>query len=91
MLETVFEKLDANKIDSVTLGSFRLPKGFYKTMHKLYPEHWLFSSGLCEADGMVIYRPEIEAQVFEFLEQQCLNYISKERLFSYRSFEVAPS
>ena len=45
MIKLVFSQLDADLIDSVTLGGFRLPKGFYKTMHKLHPEHWLFSAG----------------------------------------------
>lgn len=88
MLASVFEQLSSTKIDSITLGGFRLPKGFYKTMHKLYPEHWLFSSGLTETDGMVTYRPEIESEVFDFLEGQCLQYVEKEKLFSYPSSKI---
>ena len=88
MIHSVFSRLDAGKIDSITLGGFRLPKGFYKIMHKLYPEHWLFSSGLSEASGMVVYRPEIEAEVFNFVESECLKYIAKEKLFSYPSSEI---
>ncbi len=87
MIESVFSQLEADKIDSVTLGGFRLPKGFYKTMHKLYPEHWLFSSGLSEVDGMVVYRPEIEQEMFEFVEAQCAPYINSDKLFSYPSVE----
>ena len=83
MINMVFDKLDATKIDSVTLGGFRLPKGFYKTMHKLHPEHWLFSAGLSEHDGMIVYRPEIEAQVLDWVGQECLRFIGQERLFSY--------
>ena len=88
LIKMVFEKLDANKIDSITLGGFRLPKGFYKTMHKLYPEHWLFSAGLTETQGMIAYQPEIEAQVFEFVETQCLKYCDKNILFAYPSTEI---
>ena len=88
MLELVSSKLDANKIDSITLGGFRLPKGFYKTMHKLYPEHWLFSAGLSEVQGMIAYRPEIEAEVFEYVSQQCLNFIDQSKLFCYPSKEI---
>jgi len=88
MINQVFSRLDANKIDSITLGGFRLPKGFYKTMHKLYPEHWLFSSGLSESNGMVAYRPEVESEVFSFVESECVQYIDKEKLFSYPSSEI---
>ena len=87
MIKLVFSQLDANKIDSVTLGGFRLPKGFYKIMHKLYPEHWLFSSGLSEAQGMIVYRSEIEKEMFEFVQAQCEPFINSERLFSYPSSE----
>jgi len=89
MIELVFAKLDSSLIDSVTLGGFRLPKGFYKTMHKLYPEHWLFSSGLSEADGMVVYRPEIEAEVFDYVSKACLKFVEQAKLFSYPSAELA--
>jgi len=88
MIDLVFSHLDANKIDSITLGGFRLPKGFYKTMYKLYPEHWLFSSGLSEVNAMVAYRPEIETEVFHFVERECLKHIGKEKLFSYPSSEI---
>ena len=89
MIALVFSLLDSSKIDSVTLGGFRLPKGFYKTMHKLYPEHWLFSSGLNEVDGMIAYRAEIESEMFTFVESECLQYISKDKLFSYPASEVS--
>jgi len=85
LLASVFTELDANKIDSVTLGGFRLPKGFYKTMHKLYPEHWLFSAGLSEHEGMVSYTPQIESEVFESISTLCLSYINKDKLFCYPS------
>jgi len=40
---------------------------------------------LSEADGMIVYRPEIEAQVFDTVGQQCLQFIEKSKLFSYPS------
>jgi len=83
MISMVFDTLDASKIDSVTLGGFRLPKGFYKTMHKLHPEHWLFSAGLGEHEGMIVYRPEIEAQVLDYVGQECLRFIEEDLLFTY--------
>jgi len=67
----VFEALQAEQIDSVTLGGFRLPKGFYKTMHKLHPEHWLFNAGLNEEEGMMVYRKEIEDQALKQVSHLC--------------------
>lgn len=83
MLDLVFGELNAELLDSVTLGGFRLPKGFYKIMHKLHPEHWLFSAGLHEHEGMVAYLPDIEAEVFNVLTNLCQQYITKDKLFAY--------
>lgn len=87
MIEQIFARLDANKIDSVTLGGFRLPKDFYKTMRRLFPEHWLFSAGLTENQGMVSYTPEIEHEVFAELQQQTLRFVNSDRLYSYPAYQ----
>jgi spore photoproduct lyase len=83
----VFDALDPSRIDSVTLGGFRLPKGFYKAMYRLHPEHWLFNSGLSEEDGMVIYRKEIEAEAIDTVRQYCEQFISPESIYAYHSYE----
>ena len=88
MLEELFSKVDADRLDSVTLGGFRLPKGFYKTMRRLYPDHWLFSAGLSEQEGMVTYTPAIEKQVFDELQQQVLRFIAPDKLFSYPTTDI---
>lgn len=83
MLQQVFAQIDADKVDSVTLGGFRLPKDFYKIMRRLYPEHWLFSAGLKENEGMVSYSDEIETEVFATLQRQALQYINPSKLYVY--------
>jgi len=88
MIDYVFSKLDANAIDSVTVGGFRLPKGFYKTMQNLHPEHWLFSAGLSESSGMIQYRSEIEDQAFSFIQRTCLQYVGDEKIFIYPSDQL---
>lgn len=87
MIDLVFKTLDARLIDSVTLGGFRLPKGFYKTMHKLHPEHWLFSAGLDDKSGMVTYTESIEAEVLENVGRMCKEHVDAGALFVYSSFE----
>ena len=86
MIQNVFTELDVNEIDSVTVGGFRLPKGFYKTMRKLYPEHWLFASGLSEKDGMVAYSKEIEEEMFGYLQSQIEEYVSSANVYYYPSY-----
>ena len=83
----VFDQLDADKVDSVTLGGFRLPKGFYKTMYKLHPEHWMFNAGLVDQDGQINYRKDIEDEVLSTVTAYCAEHVSNEKLFRYSSFE----
>jgi spore photoproduct lyase len=88
MLAQVFTALDVNAIDSVTIGGFRLPKGFYKIMRKLHPEHWLFSAGLSESEGMIAYTQEIETQMFEFMLDQTRQYVAEEKVYAYPSYPL---
>jgi spore photoproduct lyase len=87
MIDLVFKTLDSERIDSVTLGGFRLPKGFYKTMRKLHPEHWLFSAGLDDKSAMVTYTQAIETEVLENVGQMCQAYVSTDKIFAYSSFD----
>jgi len=88
-INKVFNVLDPDQIDSVTLGGFRLPKGFYKTMHKLYPEHWLLNAGLTEHSGMINYRRDIETEALDKVAELCAAHIQRERLFTYPSYKQA--
>ena len=85
-IESIFSTLDSSRIDSLTLGGFRLPKGFYKIMRRLYPEHWLFNSGLAEEDGMIVYRQEIETEALKKIGELCEPYIDSDKVFAYSSF-----
>ena len=84
-IESVFTELNPEQIDSVTLGGFRLPKGFYKTMLKLYPEHWLFNAGLSEHAGLVSYQPVLEREVLNTVADLCRRFVSSNKLFVYYS------
>lgn len=88
MVEDVFTQLDVSTIDSVTLGGFRLPKNFYKTMQGLYPEHWLFSAGLDEHAGVVAYREEIEQQVLSELHDLVAAHVDEEILYTYPTYQT---
>ena len=85
LVEQVFKQLDPDKIDSVTLGGFRLPKGYFKTMRSLYPEHGLFSAGLAVEKGLVTYQAEIEQEIFAKLSEAILSHIRADKLYAYPS------
>jgi len=52
LFETVFAELDASKLHSVSLGEFRMPVGFHKTLVKLYPDENLFARETRVEEGM---------------------------------------
>lgn len=88
-IDSVFSQLKADQIDSVTLGGFRLPKGFHKIIQRLYPEDWLLNAGLAEEQGMIVYREEIETHALKAIGEMCEEYIDSSKLFAYGSHSVS--
>lgn len=66
LFSTVFEQLDVDQLHSISVGSFRVPKGYFKNMIKLYPDEKLFAGPLQETDGMISYRDEIKEDMFDW-------------------------
>lgn len=84
LFEQVFERIDPEKLHSVSLGVFRLPESNYKKMHKLYPEEKLFAGPLVNQQGMVSYRQDLEREMMDFCSEQLLSYISEDKFFPCR-------
>jgi len=68
-------------LHSVTLGSFRLPKGYFKSIQKMYPDERLFASPLEEANGMFGYKAQIQSEMLNFCREQILSHIPEEKFF----------
>ncbi len=78
----VFNATDAALLHSVSLGSFRLPKTYYRSLARLYPYEVLFASPLEEAgDGMVTYRDRIREDLLYFCRDALLKYIPEDKFF----------
>ena len=78
----VFEVVNSAQLHSVSLGSFRLPKSFYRNLARMYPDEALFASPLEEtADGMVAYRDGIRQELLSFCRATLLHYIPEEKFF----------
>jgi len=65
LFKAVWEGLGDAALHSVSLGSFRLPKSFYSRMSRMKPQDPLLAGPLVESDGLVGYRPELEAAMLE--------------------------
>jgi len=52
LFEQVFTILDTTRLHSVSLGEFRMPLGFHKTLVKLYPDEELFARETRVEEGL---------------------------------------
>lgn len=76
LLAQIFDAIDADKIHSVSLGTFRLPKNNFRQMSRLYPEEPLFAQNLALNNGMMGYQPDVEQTMISDCEAELLKYIS---------------
>ncbi len=82
LFKQIFRQIDPGRLHSVSLGSFRLPKSFYQTMVRLYPEETLFAAMLHETkDGMITYKKSKRDELLSFCKRALLAYIPEEKLF----------
>ena len=81
LFETVFKHINPDLLHSVSLGSFRLPDGFFRSLQRLYPQEKLFAGPLQSSAGMTGYRTELEQEMMQFCTKALLNFIPEEKLF----------
>ena len=82
----IFEQIDAQMLHSVSIGSFRLPKSFYQSLSRLYPEEVLFASPLDETSkGMITYRKTLRDELWSFCKNALLPYIPEDKFFPCES------
>lgn len=58
LVHSIFASLDPEKIHSVSLGLFRLPREFFKQIAQLYPEEAFFAQGNLKIQKNIISYPE---------------------------------
>jgi len=79
--EQVFARVGISSLHSVSLGTFRMPEGFFRNMVKLYPEEKIFAGPMQENKGMVSYERQLETSMFSYCQQQLLAYIPESIYF----------
>ena len=77
----VFDTLDMNRVHSVSLGVFRLPKGFHKKLIRLYPESRLLAAKLSQRDGMMTYPQTNEEAMRRFCLSRLNSAIRDDQFF----------
>lgn len=77
----VFAALAPAAVHSVSLGPFRLPRDYFQTIQRLYPDEPLLALDFEIRNGMVSYPRPLEQAMREFCTRELLRYIPPEKLF----------
>lgn len=70
-----FSGLDIDRLHSVSLGTFRLPRPYYRNILRLYPDEPLYAGPFTEKDGMVSYSEALENEITAFCTRELLHYV----------------
>lgn len=81
LFEAVFDGLEVNRLHSVSLGHFRLPRDYYKTLRRLYPDEKLFASPLEDDAGIISYKKTIAEEMLQYCRHAVLSYVPEEIFF----------
>ncbi|MEE8278979.1 MAG: DNA photolyase [Thermoanaerobaculia bacterium] len=81
LFEVIFAAIGPPALHSVSYGGFRLPKGYYETLFRLYPEERLFAGPLEERGGMVAFPARLERQMFDFCAEELRRYVPTKLLY----------
>jgi len=87
LLENAFERLDRQRIHSVSLGPFRLPKPFFKKLIQLYPDEPMLADRFSTRDNMVSYAEDEESEMISWCSEKILTHISSDQFFPCVSLE----
>lgn len=85
LFDRVFEALDVERLHSVSLGPFRLPRPVFRRMARLYPEEPLFAAPLTETEALVSYDADLERRLLRFCEDELLKRVPRELVFPCRT------
>lgn len=78
----VFARLRPEWIHSVSLGTFRLPRPFYRRLARLYPEEPLLAAPLDDGGDTVTYPAAVEEEMTAFCRREILRSLPAERFHS---------
>lgn len=82
LFKAVFADLPLDALHSVSLGPFRLPKDYFRTIQKLYPEELLFAGQFQTRNGVVSYAGNREREMRSFCTDKILEHAPQDRVFA---------
>lgn len=81
LFESLFDAVDALLVHSVSVGVFRLPKGFFRNMETLYPDDRFLSLPFELKNGMVSYPLTMENEMVQWCTTALERYVDKDRIY----------
>ena len=92
LYEAVFGAVRAESLHSVSLGPFRLPPDYFRTLGRLYPEDPLLDGPFGEEGGEVGYRRDLEEEMVGFCREELLRHVPAEIFHpGLSAFSAAPA
>lgn len=82
LIRHIHTRIDNRALHSVSLGAFRLPAGFFRTIHGLYPDEPLFAAGMGETAGMVAYRRDLQDHMMQHCRREISRHVATEKLYA---------
>jgi spore photoproduct lyase len=81
LIESLFARIDADSLHSVSVGEFRLPKDFFRKMVRIYPREKLFAGPLEQLGGQVSYPESIETSLRDCVLAALREHVEDDRIF----------
>ena len=82
LFKQIFTSIEPSAVHSVSLGSFRLPRDYFRKIRRLYPDELLFASPLEDINGQLSYPDDLQKELYRFCTDTILKYIPQNRFFS---------
>ena len=81
LFQMLFAVLNPELVHSVSIGVFRLPKAFYKSLEQLYPDDRFVAQPFVSRGRQVSYPVEIEAAMKQWCRAEIRRYAEDSRIF----------
>ena len=81
LIEKIFSAVDGDRIHSITIGTFRLPKGFYKSLEKLYPDDQFVAQPFKLSNGMITYPGDIEKEMKNWCYEKLAEFVDQDKIY----------
>jgi DNA repair photolyase len=81
LFNKIFSKINPDLTHSVSLGTFRLPKDYFRKLEKLYPDEKLFASPLTEENNSISYPAKIRNDMLGFCKDDITKHIPEDKFF----------